>query len=265
VVGLGAAGALAAAVVLGLALGPKPKPTVRAAVQEAPLVTPVKAVEQSGFRPAAEPYQPPNAAQVQQAKADAEAVFRAQGVSGLARASMTCFQELAKAPSYGRMDYCLALDLFGETITQSLTPGDTPSRISWFGAAGARQHNAAQGVMGAQGDADARLLDLRRMADAAAGKKPQWAAPTLPAVVTKAAQRAPAEEEVAGEAVETETSAAEAPAPPPAQSSTLAQQLAAARPTVAAAPIALPPPKPAAPAAPAVAPPPVELPPAEGQ
>ena len=73
-------------------------------------------------------------------------------------------RDLEKRPGYGLMDFCLAFDLFAEAQHIRLLAGERPSAASWFGSTSARHLNVAQSVMATEGDAAARLLDLRRLA-----------------------------------------------------------------------------------------------------
>lgn len=165
-IGLGAAGALSLAVVLGLLLTPPDHsaPATKSRSQ-ASTVTPVALVDQFTFRPANEPYRAPNRDEVERAYAAVQQTFRTGGVSELAREGLNCFRGLERRPTFAQMDYCLAFDLFAEAENAKLAGGESPSATSWFGSVGARHVNVAQSVMAAQGDADARLLDLRRLAE----------------------------------------------------------------------------------------------------
>lgn len=165
VIAIGTAGALAFAILLGLLLTPairnRPAPAPKAA---AAAVTPASLAERFTFPPAREPYRAPDINQVERAYADVQKVFKAGGVSQLAREGLNCFHELERAPGYAKMDYCLAFDMFAQSENARLIGGEMPSATSWFGSVGARDLNVAQSIMAVQGDADARLLDLRGMA-----------------------------------------------------------------------------------------------------
>ena len=69
------------------------------------------------------------------------------------------------------MDYCLSFDIFAQSENARLIGGEMPSATSWFGSVGARDLNVAQSVMAVQGDADAALLDLRRMASQVSSRR----------------------------------------------------------------------------------------------
>lgn len=114
---------------------------------------------------ATEAYAPPDASAVGRAFVQVGAVYRVGGVSELARQGRGCFETLARAPNYQLLDYCLAFDAFGAAVMRRLAGDpDTLPASSWFGQAPTRGLQVAQAVMGPQGDAAARLLDIRRLA-----------------------------------------------------------------------------------------------------
>lgn len=171
-IAMGTAGALSFAILLGLLLTPaiRSGPAAPPADKPAPTVTPAALAERFTFSAATEPYRRPDRAQVERAYQAVQRTFKAGGVSELARAGLACFRELEGRPTYAQMDYCLAFDLFAESQNARLIGGESPSPTSWFGSVGARHLNVAQSVMSSQGDADARLLDLRRMASDVAAR-----------------------------------------------------------------------------------------------
>src|SRR5205085_6740458 len=132
---------------------------------------------QFNLRAASGPYQAPSVGGVERAYLAAQAAFRSGGVSELAHQGLLCFRGLERKPSYELMDYCIAFDEFGAGLTARVAQGEQPSPASWFGSAGARHLNTAKAVMSGQGDADARLLDLRRMVAQRSGDMSRAALP----------------------------------------------------------------------------------------
>lgn len=117
------------------------------------------------------PYQAPQPDSVGRALQRVRADYAAGGASAVALASQGCFEQLRTSPSYAGLDYCLAYDQFGEALMRRLSGGSTPASDSWFGRTEARGREAAQAVMGDQGDANARVLDVRRLSVAAAEQR----------------------------------------------------------------------------------------------
>ena len=96
------------ACVLGLALGLMTMKG-RAATARAKPAAPAAA----NFRPIKAAYAPPDREQVSRALDESKRLMSSEGLSGLARASIVCFDKLSHDPAYSLMDYCLALDLLG--------------------------------------------------------------------------------------------------------------------------------------------------------
>ncbi|HEY3813526.1 MAG TPA: hypothetical protein VGL66_09890 [Caulobacteraceae bacterium] len=109
-------------------------------------------------------YQPPDREQVSSAFLKVGAVYRNEGLSGVVRQSMDCFSGLKSAPSYATLDFCIAADAFGEALQRKLSDGHPPASDSYFAAASTRELDAARTVVGADGDAGARVLDIHRLA-----------------------------------------------------------------------------------------------------
>lgn len=111
-----------------------------------------------------EPYRAPDRQAVRDAYAQVGRVYQAEGVSGLARFGQECFRGLERASTYRDLDFCLAFDAFGAAITQRVSGGAPAAPDSYYGGTAARHQQVAQAVMGSQGDASARLIDIRRLA-----------------------------------------------------------------------------------------------------
>ena len=109
-------------------------------------------------------YQPPDREQVSSAFLKVGATYRSEGLSGVVRQSMDCFSGLKSAPSYATLDFCIAADAFGEALQRKLTSDQPPASDSYFADAASRELNAARAVVGADGDAGARVLDIHHLA-----------------------------------------------------------------------------------------------------
>ena len=109
-------------------------------------------------------YQPPDRDQVSSAFLKVGVTYRSEGLSGVVRQSMDCFSSLKQTPSYPTLDFCIAADAFGEALQRKLTDGQPPASDSYFAAASSRELSAARAVVGADGDAGARVLDIHRLA-----------------------------------------------------------------------------------------------------
>ena len=129
-------------------------------------VQPASADEGLTFSPPAarEPYRPVDREAIRRAYAQVGTVYAAEGVSGLARYGIQCFRALERAPDYATLDFCLAFDAIATAVNQRLAGDALPPANSWFGAAADRDLKVAQAVMGGEGDASARLIDIRRLA-----------------------------------------------------------------------------------------------------
>ena len=195
-VALGTAAALAAAILLGLFLSPsfERAPAEEVKAQAAP-TTPAQAVERLTFAPAQQTYRPPDDSAVREAYTEAQGLLRQGGVSALTRRGLNCFEGLAQRPSYRLMDYCLAFDLFADALNARTAGGAQPSPTSWLGSSGARHLNVAQAIMGPEGDAEARLFDLRRAAAGLIGAEPP---PPLPAYGLRVVVEPPPAPELTG-------------------------------------------------------------------
>jgi len=186
------------------------------------------------FRPINGRYAAPSRDRVLAAYVEVAKVNNAEGVGAVARASMDCFQKLARQPDYGLMDYCLALDAFGAE-TYAREAGDAAPPSTYFGQGPVRRQRAVQGLTAGQTDANARLLDTNRLIQEVSLARPEIPPPPPP----------PPPQSV---------TIAAAPVAPPAP---LMVQPPAPAPNPAPAPS---PPKPAKPAPPAILPPkPVEV------
>jgi uncharacterized protein YecT (DUF1311 family) len=168
---------------------------------------PVAAAASEGFRP-------PDREAVRLAYGRAAEVYAAQGASGLAQFGQQCFRSLAQRASYRELDFCLAFDAYAAAMAQKAAGGQPPAADSYFGQTEARQMRVADAVMAGQSDANARMLDIRRLAiEVAREAGPlRVARPTAPAPSTAPAA-APGEASVYAQA-----EAPGAPRPAPATS-----------------------------------------------
>jgi hypothetical protein len=114
------------------------------------------------FRPIGGKYAPPDRERIAAAYRDVARVSASDGVGAVARASMDCFQKLARQADYGLMDYCLALDAFGaESYVRAAGEAAPPS--TYFGQGPVRRQHAVQRLTAGQTDANSRLLDTNRL------------------------------------------------------------------------------------------------------
>jgi hypothetical protein len=138
---------------------------VRAHAERAPSAA---AAAAAAAAPEAKPiladYRPPDRDQVRKAYLNVSGVYRAEGLSGVVRQTMDCFDALKQTPSYQMLDYCLALDAFAEAMARKLALGQPAAADGYFTTTQPRELAAARGVVGADGDAGARVLDVRRLA-----------------------------------------------------------------------------------------------------
>jgi len=109
-------------------------------------------------------YAPPDRDQVRRAYVKVGEVYRHEGLSGVVRNTMDCFSGLDQTPSYGGLDYCIAVDAYGEALQRKLAGGQPLAADSYFNTAQPRELKAARGVVSADGDAGARVFDVRRLA-----------------------------------------------------------------------------------------------------
>jgi uncharacterized protein YecT (DUF1311 family) len=212
---------------------------------------------------ASEPYRAPDRDAISQAYAKAGQVFGVEGVSGLARYGLECFRTLEGKTTYRQLDYCLAFDAFGAAINQRVSGGQPAPPESYFGQASTRHLAVAEAAVGGEGDASARLTDIRRIAievarlsgpalsananaaggaTAAAPPALVVAAPPAGAPQTAPAPTsAPPADRASQAPALAAAPAAPRPPPPPAQAAVAspaptAQEVAAARPARAAGP-----------------------------
>jgi len=194
------------------------------------------------FRPINGRYAAPNRDRILAAYVEVAKVNNAEGVGAVARASMDCFQKLARQPDYGLMDYCLALDAFGAE-TYAREAGDAAPPSTYFGQGPVRRQRAVQGLTAGQTDANARLLDTNRLIQEISLAKPDVPPPPPPPPPQPVAVAVPP------------PVVATPPAPPPTMRVAEVQQ--SPKPVAPPAPVAPPPsPKPAPPAVIAMVPPP---------
>lgn len=185
------AAAVALGVLGGLLLSPKreddaPVERVEAAATEtrteaAPAA--VASVPAITIAAAREPYRNPEAAAVERALISVRTDFAAGGASAVARQAQACFASLARAPSYVELDYCLAYDAYGAALARRLAQGQSLPAGSWFADAEGRALRTAQAVVAGQGDAAARLLDIRRLTVQVAAANPARTGEAEPRVV----------------------------------------------------------------------------------
>jgi hypothetical protein len=210
----------AMAAVLGAAIGLTSPKSFRGA----PDTEPVKAraaasAAQLTFRPIGGRYRPPDRVRIAAAYQDAARLLSEEGVSGVARASMDCFEKLFRQPDYGLMDYCLALDAYGAQAYERAA-GDAAPPSTYFGQAPVRRQRAVQELTAGHTDANSRVLDTNRLIQQVAveaNPPPTVVAPPPPAPIV-AAEPAPAPVVVAerGEP-ESRPQPRPAPADPPAR------------------------------------------------
>ncbi len=116
------------------------------------------------FQPIPGEYRPPDRARIASALTESRKVYASEGLSGLARASMSCFDRLARAPAYGLLDHCLALDAYGAQ-TYASAAGEGAPQSTWFGQGPVRRLAAAQGLLAGRTDPNSRLIDTNRLID----------------------------------------------------------------------------------------------------
>lgn len=106
-------------------------------------------------------YQPLNEPQIAAAFTEGQRIYAGEGLSGLANASIKCFERLGREPTYGLMDYCLALDVYGAKAYATAAGDEAPSS-TWFGQGPVRRLAAVQALTAGVTDANARMLDTNR-------------------------------------------------------------------------------------------------------
>jgi hypothetical protein len=169
-------------------------------------------------------YRSPEAASVERALTSVRTDYAQGGASAVAGQARACFDSLARTPGYAELDYCLAYDAYGAALARRLAQGQPLPAGSWFAETETRALRVAQSVIGEQGDAAARLLDIRRLTVAAAADNPAQrtqtatapqAPPTERAVPPERAAPRPTEVAAADQAPRRSEPARPAPEPRP--------------------------------------------------
>lgn len=127
-------------------------------------------------RPILAEYRPPDRDEISRAYLNVATVYKAEGLSGVVRQTMDCFGGLKSNPSYAGLDYCVALDLYGEALQRKLADGKPIPTDSYFAGLEARDLQAAREVIARDGDASARVFDDRRLAGEVSQEGPEAAA-----------------------------------------------------------------------------------------
>jgi hypothetical protein len=177
---VGAIGACALGLGLGLMTLQGQAATAKAAASKSTV---------SAYRPIKAEYAPPDREQVARALEDSQRLMSAEGLSGLARSSIVCFDKLTREPAYGLMDYCLALDIYGAQQYAKVA-GETAPASTYFGQGSVRRQTAVQALIAGQTDANSRLIDTNRMAGEVA-LKAQLAALGVPEAAPAVAEAPP--------------------------------------------------------------------------
>jgi hypothetical protein len=157
----------------------------------------------ANFRAIKAAYAAPDKQQVAQAFEESRRLIAADGLSGLARASIVCFDKLSREPTYPLMDYCLALDMLGAQA-YARTAGDTAPPSTYFGQGPVRRQRAVQSLIAGQTDANSRIIDTNRLVQDLVLQTQRAAVMAAEAAAAAAAVEAPQPLELA-----------EAPPPPP--------------------------------------------------
>jgi uncharacterized protein YecT (DUF1311 family) len=158
---------IAVAVVLGALFALLMRPNLNVGRDQRPAAAQeeeASAAERFDIKQTREEYRAPDRDAVAQAYAKAGEVYQAEGVSGLARYGLQCFRVLEERSSYRQLDYCIAFDAFAAAMNQRVAGGQPAPPDSYFGQTAERHMAVAEAVMGPEGDASARLTDLRRIA-----------------------------------------------------------------------------------------------------
>lgn len=129
-------------------------------------------------------YRPPDRDQVRKAYLNVESVYRSGGLSGVVRQSIDCFDTLKQTPAYEMLDYCIAFDAFGQALARQLESGKAAAGDDYFGGVEPRDLAAARAVVGADGDANARVIDVRRLAGEVSQEGPAVARKAIAALST---------------------------------------------------------------------------------
>ena len=121
-------------------------------------------------------YRAPDRDEISRAYLNVATVYKTEGLSGVVRQTMDCFGGLKSNPSYAALDYCVALDLYGEALQRKLADGRPIPTDSYFSGVEARDLQAAREVVARDGDAGARVIDGRRLAGEVSQAGPEAAA-----------------------------------------------------------------------------------------
>ena len=132
-------------------------------------------IQTEDARPIRIEYRAPDHEEVSRAYVNVAAVYRSDGLSGLVRRAMDCFDGLKSEPSYGALDYCVALDIYGAALQRKVSGAASLPSDSWFAGAPVRDLAVAREVIGADGDSGARVLDVRRLASEVSDAGPEAA------------------------------------------------------------------------------------------
>ncbi|MBS0295043.1 MAG: hypothetical protein JSR45_01940 [Proteobacteria bacterium] len=146
------------------------KPAV-AAEPARPLAAPAEEA-----KPILAEYRAPDRDEISRAYLNVATVYKTEGLSGVVRQTMDCFGALKSNPSYSALDYCVALDLYGEALQRKLADGKPIPTDSYFSGVEARDLQAAREVVARDGDAGARVFDDRRLAGEVSQAGPEAAA-----------------------------------------------------------------------------------------
>src|SRR3569833_557806 len=131
-------------------------------------------------------YRAPDRDEISRAYLNVATVYKTEGLSGVVRQTMDCFGGLKSNPSYAALDYCVALDLYGEALQRKLADGRPIPTDSYFSGVEARDLQAAREVVARDGDAGARVFDDRRLAGEVSQAGPEAAAAAADAMLAAA-------------------------------------------------------------------------------
>ncbi len=134
-------------------------------------------------------YRPPDRDQVRKAYLNVASVYKGEGLSGVVRQTIDCFDTLKQSPGYEMLDYCIALDAFGGALDHQLDH-EQPAQEGYFAGAGVRDLAAAKVVVGADGDAGARVVDVKRLAGEVSQDGPDAARKAIASLSTAGPQGA---------------------------------------------------------------------------
>ncbi len=168
-------------------------------------------------------YRAPDRDEISRAYLNVATVYKTEGLSGVVRQTMDCFGGLKSNPSYAALDYCVALDLYGEALQRKLADGRPIPTDSYFWGVEARDLQAAREVVARDGDAGARVFDDRRLAGEVSQAGPEAAAAAVKRAAVATALIAEREAQ-AKAAADAKLAAATPVAPPPAAAATAPAQ-----------------------------------------